>query len=240
MSEVPSSNRIPTFLYLLLLAGVISCSFFIPWNSWLEQSQNVLHHIRSWCDENIGKGLAIYALVYVTFTGFSLPGALYLTLIGAWLFGWYSLPVISFASTAGATMSCWLARWLLRDSLPAKYHNRWKHFQHDFKRFGWLYLLAMRLNPIIPFFLINLFVGLTRMPLWQFWLVSQVGMLPVTAIYVWIGSELSQVANLRELVSLRLLLALIASSLVPILLRWLIGRWMRETSIQTDDKPLSF
>lgn len=240
MTEVPSSNRIPSFLYLLLLAGVVTCSFVIPWNSWLEQSQSFLHQIRNWCDENTGKGLAFYGLVYVTFTGFSLPGALYLTLIGAWFFGWYSLPVISFTSTAGATMSCWLARWLLRDSLPTKYQNRWKHFQHDFKRFGWLYLLAMRLNPIIPFFLINLFVGLTRMPLWQFWIISQVGMLPVTAIYVWIGSELSQVANLRELVSWRLLSAMIASSLVPLLLRWLIGRWMRETLIQPDDKPLSF
>lgn len=214
------------WLYLLTLLLAATAGFFVPWDDWLRQGQDALQSLKDWSHTHLPLAITLYALLYVTFTGLSLPAALFLTIFGGWLFGLINVIVVSFASTAGATIACWFSRVLFRDRVLAKHGERWERFQREFARHGWVYLLAVRLNPIIPYFLINLFFGLTRMPLWQFWVVSQLGMLPITVLYIWAGSELARVETLSGLVSPRLILVLAAVSLIPIVLRWLTARWL--------------
>ena len=124
---------------------------------------------------------ALYVGLYVLVTALSLPGAALLTLIGGALFGLgWGLLLVSFASTAGATLAMLISRFLLQDWVQQRFGSRLERINQGIDREGAFYLFALRLVPAFPFFLINLAMGLTRLPARTFWWVSQLGMLPGT------------------------------------------------------------
>ncbi len=138
-------------------------------------------------------------LIYVAVTGLSLPGATVLTLVFAWYFGfWRALVLVSFASTAGATLAFLLSRYLVRDLIQSKFGDRLVAFNQNLEKEGAFYLFTLRLIPAVPFFVINVVMGLTPMKTWTFWWVSQVGMLAGTAVYVYAGSSVPNVKALAE------------------------------------------
>jgi uncharacterized membrane protein YdjX (TVP38/TMEM64 family) len=61
-------------------------------------------------------------------------------------------------------------------------------------REGWIIVLLMRLSPVIPFNLLNYALGATRVSLRDYVLASAVGMLPGTAMYVYLGSLAGELA----------------------------------------------
>ena len=153
----------------------------------------------------------IFFAVYVAVTGLSLPGAGIMTLAAGAIFGlvWGTL-IVSFASSLGATIAFLAARFVLRDWVQARFGERLKTVNQGVARDGAFYLFAMRLVPAFPFFLINLAMGLTPMPVRTFYGVSQVGMLPGTVVFVYAGVQL---AELR--LSPGLLLAFVALAALP-------------------------
>jgi pyruvate/2-oxoglutarate dehydrogenase complex dihydrolipoamide dehydrogenase (E3) component/uncharacterized membrane protein YdjX (TVP38/TMEM64 family) len=161
--------------------------------------------------------------VYVLVTALSFPGAAVLTLAAGALFGlgWGTL-LVSFASTAGATLAFLAARYLLRDSLQARYGERLRAINAGVAREGAFYLFTLRLVPVFPFFLVNLVMGLTPIRTWTYVWVSQLGMLLGTAAYVNAGTELSQLSSLRGILSPGLIGAFALLGLLPLLARRLI------------------
>ena len=136
-------------------------------------------------------------LAYVVVTGLSLPGAAVLTLVFGWYFGFRDgLFLVSFASTAGATLAFLLSRFLFRDAIQSKFGKRLDSFNESLQREGPFFLFTLRLIPAVPFFVINAVMGLTPIKTRTFWWVSQVGMLAGTAVYVYAGSS---VPNLQAL-----------------------------------------
>jgi len=146
--------------------------------------------------------IAIYAvafLVYVAVTGLSLPGAAALTLVYGWYFGFTpSVVLVSFASTCGATLAFLSSRYLLRDAVQSRYGDSMKTFQQRLADEGAFYLFTLRLIPAVPFFVINLVMGLTPIRARTFWWVSQLGMLAGTAVYVYAGSRVPNLNVLAE------------------------------------------
>lgn len=136
--------------------------------------------------------------VYVTMTGLSLPpGAGALTLMYGWLFGfWRAVLLVSFASTAGATLAFLLARFLLRDTIQKRFGDQLRRFNAALQKEGAFYLFTLRLIVGVPFFVINLVIGLTPLSTWTFWWVSQLGMLPGTCVYVYAGSSVPSLDTL--------------------------------------------
>ena len=136
-------------------------------------------------------------LVYVIVTGLSLPGAAALTLVFGWYFGfWRALILISFASTIGATIAFLASRYLLRDSVQSKFGDRLTSFNEQLQREGAFYLFTLRLIPAVPFFVINLVMGLTPLKARTFYWISQLGMFPGTAVYTYAGSSVPDLATL--------------------------------------------
>ena len=139
-------------------------------------------------------------IVYVTVTGLSLPGAAPLTLLYGWYFGFApTLVLVSFASTCGATISFLTSRYLLRSSVEKKFGDRLQTFNEHLANEGAFYLFTLRLIPVVPFFVINLVMGLTPLPTKTYWWVSQLGMLPGTAVYVYAGSSVPNLSQLADL-----------------------------------------
>lgn len=94
----------------------------------------------------------VFFFAYVAVTALSLPGAAIMTLLGAALFGfWWSLVLVSFASTIGATLAFLFSRFILRDWVQTKFGSRLSAINDGVKKQGSFYLLSLRLIPVFPF-----------------------------------------------------------------------------------------
>lgn len=171
--------------------------------------------------------------VYVTVTGLSLPGAAGMSLAFGWLFGFRrALLLVSFASTAGASLAFLLSRYLLRDVVQQRFGERLAPINDAFARDGAYFLFSLRLIPAVPFFLINVLMALTPIRLWTFWWVSQLGMLPGTAVYVYAGSSVPNLRTLADqgatgILTPHVLLAFTLLGLFPILIKSIAKRIAR-------------
>lgn len=170
-------------------------------------------------------------LVYAAVTGLSLPGAAGLTLVCGWYFDFpRAFLLVSFASTTGASLAFLLSRYVFRGAVRSRFGDRLRSFNDALARDGAAYLFTLRLVPAVPFFVINLVMGLTPLRLGTFWWVSQVGMLPGTAVYVWAGASVPDLQVLADrgvggLVSPPILAAFAALGLFPLVARLVLRRF---------------
>jgi uncharacterized membrane protein YdjX (TVP38/TMEM64 family) len=170
-----------------------------------------------------------YMLIYIIVTSLSLPGAALMTLVGGALFGLLrGTIIVSFASSIGATLACFVSRFILRDWVQGKFGGRMKTVNDGIEREGLFYLFTLRLIPVFPFWLINLVMGLTKMPLRTFYWVSQVGMLPVTIVYVNAGRELGKLDSLSGILSPGLILSFVILGLFPLITKKLLS-WYKSS-----------
>lgn len=162
----------------------------------------------------------IFFAVYVLATALSLPGAVVLTLTGGAIFGLgWGILLISFASSIGATLAFLASRWLLGDWVQARFGERMAALNAGIAKDGAFYLFTLRLVPVVPFFVINLAMGLTRIRPLTFYGVSQLGMLPGTVVYVNAGTQLARIDSLSGIVSPGVLGSLVLLGLFPLVAR---------------------
>src|SRR5687767_10697946 len=162
-------------------------------------------------------GAAFFA-VYVAFTALSLPAATLLTLLAGAIFGlgWGTL-LVSFASAIGATLAMLAARFVLRDWVQGRFAAQLQGINQGLQKDGGFYLFTLRLIPAVPFFLINLAMGLTPIRTWTYYWVSQVAMLPATLIYVNAGTQLARLESPRDILSWQLIGAFVLLGLFPLI-----------------------
>ncbi|MDX1297327.1 MAG: FAD-dependent oxidoreductase [Pseudomonas sp.] len=183
----------------------------------------------------------VFFVAYVAVTALSLPGAALMTLLAGALFGLLEgFVLVSFASTAGATLAMLSSRFLLRDWVQVRFGQRLASINAGVEREGAFYLFALRLVPLFPFFLINLAMGLTRLPVRTYWWVSQLGMLPGTLVFVNAGRELGQLESLSGILSPGLLGAFVLLGVFPLIARKLLGLIKARRVYAGWDKPKSF
>ncbi|WP_136253871.1 FAD-dependent oxidoreductase [Onishia niordana] len=176
--------------------------------------------------------------LYVVMAALSLPGAALLTLLGGALFGLgLGLVIISFASTIGASLAFLIARTLARSPLERRFSRQLDRINRGIEREGAFYLFTLRLIPLFPFFVINLVMGLTRMRLVTFYWVSQLGMLPGTAVFVNAGRELGTLESLGGILSPGLLASFALIGVFPWLARWIVEIAKRRRIAREYDKP---
>lgn len=194
-----------------------------------------------WIDANPVAAVLAYIAIYIAVTALSLPGATPLTLIGGSVFGlWLGLAAISFASVAGATLAMVIARYFLRESIERRFPDAVKRVNEGIDRDGARYLFAMRLIPALPFFLINLVMGLTRMRVLTYVWVSWIGMLPGTFVYVNAGRQLSSIEHPADILSARVLLAFVALAVLPFAAKFVYGWWRDNRALRRWKTPARF
>ncbi len=173
--------------------------------------------------------IAVYMIIYIGVTALSLPGAAVLTLAGGGLFGLVAgTVVVSFASTIGATLACLVSRFLLREWVQGKFGDKLAAINAGIAKEGSFYLFTLRLVPVFPFFVINLIMGLTSMPLRTFFWVSQVGMLAGTIVYVNAGKELAKIDSLSGILSPGVLISFAILGLFPITVKKLLAFYQKK------------
>lgn len=214
---------------LLVLAAVGFYAFGLHrYLSW----EFVRNHLDAWqaqARDNLPLAVAVFFVVYVAVTALSLPAAAILTLVAGALFGrWLGTGVVSIASTLGATLAFLSSRYILRDWVQRKFGDRLRAINQGVEKDGAYYLFTLRLVPAVPFFLINLGMGLTPIRVATFVVVSWLGMLLGTFLYVNAGTELAALDTPADLLSGMVLVSLALLGIVPLVLRKLVQwnvRW---------------
>jgi pyruvate/2-oxoglutarate dehydrogenase complex dihydrolipoamide dehydrogenase (E3) component/uncharacterized membrane protein YdjX (TVP38/TMEM64 family) len=185
--------------------------------------------------------LAGFFAVYVLATALSFPGASVLTLAGGALFGlWLGLLVVSFASSLGALLAFGVARTLLRDTVQARFGRFLAPINAGLAKDGVFYLLTLRLVPVFPFWLINLLMGLTQIGAKPFYIVSQIGMLAGTAVYVNAGTQLAAIESTADILSPGLLGSLALLGVFPLIAKWVVGTLQRRKVYARWKPPAQF
>ena len=184
---------------------------------------------------------AVFFAVYVAAAALSIPGALILTLAAGAMFGLgWGLLLVSFASSLGALLAFLAARYLLRDAIQARFGKALAPINDGVKKDGTFYLLTLRLVPVFPFWLINLLMGLTPMGAGRFYLVSQLGMLAGTAVYVNAGTQLAAIQSPGDILSPGLLGSFVLLGLFPLLAKAGVA-WLAQRKVYAKwTKPRSF
>ncbi len=188
-------------IVLLLVVGAVIAVAYTQFGDVLSL-QNLAKQeaqLREFQTEHPVMVFGIAFLLYVVATGLSLPGAAVLTLSFGWYFGFArGLLLVSFASTAGATVAFLLSRYLFRDAIQNRFDERLENFNQSLEKEGPFFLFTLRLIPAVPFFVINAVMGLTPIKTSTFWWVSQIGMLAGTAVYVYAGSSVPDLQTLAD------------------------------------------
>ena len=205
----PASNR-GRIVVALLLAATVSAFFYFDLGRYL--SLNALKANRdallAFTEANYTASVVIFIVSYCLFVAFSLPGAVFFTLAGGFLFGSViGTLYVNLGATSGSMLAFLAGRYLLRDWVEAKFGSRLEPFQEGFAKNGFHYLMTLRLIPIFPFFIVNLLCGLTRVSLGTYVLATAIGIIPASFIYAYAGRQLGTINSLKEIASPNVLMA---------------------------------
>ena len=215
------------FAKRLIILAVIVAVFLVLWfftplgdlvdfKSMFENRAAVLESVNT----RYTLAVIVYIAVYIAATALSIPGATVLTLLGGFFFGpWLATVYINVGATVGALLIFLAARYFLGDGIQAKYGEKLKKFNREIEENGPNYMLTLRLIPIFPFFLVNLFSGVTTIKPRQFLWTTSLGIIPGSFAYAWLGfagATIGEGAPWQLFVALGLLAAL---SLIPVFMR---------------------
>ena len=218
----------------LILPGILLSGFitffssgareFLSWEIFSQHYTTIKDFVG---DEQLMSYLGFFC-AYTAAVAFSLPIASLLTLTGGAILGWPAATLVVAAATAGAGLVFFATRNLFSDVLQRRAGPFLSKMEDGFSQNAFFYLLALRLIPTVPFWVVNIVPALTRMGIAKFLTATFIGIIPGSCVYVWVGRGFDQVLaagqtpDLRILVSPNLLLpltALGALALMPALIK---------------------
>ena len=209
-------------LLFLTIAAAVMLFFIFDLNRLfsleaIKAGQNNFKHVY---DTNTGVTIFTYLVIYILVTALSLPGAAVMSLAGGALFGLVTGTVlVSFASSIGATLAFLMSRFLFRDTIQRKFGDRLASINRGMEKDGNFYLFTLRLVPIFPFFIINVVMGLTPIKTLSFYLISQIGMLPGTLVYINAGTQLGKLESAAGILSPGMIFSFVLLGIFPLITR---------------------
>lgn len=216
---------------LLLLALVLGIGLFFTLGP---DEQIVIRESAAWREaarNNLFVALALFFIAEAILVAMSVPIGIWMSALGGFLFGlWVGTAVVSVAAMLGALVAFLAARYIFFDAihrvaLGRPRLRRWlTAIDEGLRERGAYYVLLLRLTPVIPFWALNLGLGLTRLRIRDYWWATQIGMLPATLVVVNAGASLAEITSFRDLLSLRVLGALCLLPLVPFVLHYTLGK----------------
>ena len=219
-----TNQIIKSFIIIFFLASIMAGFFFdigqyLSFETIKEQHEKLILLIES----NFIFYFILFFFIYIIVTAFALPFAAIKTVLAGALFGLIPGVILtSFASSIGSTLCFLMSRFVLRDFVQNKYSKYLDKINKGIKDDGIYYLFFLRLSPIFPFFIINLVFGLTKMKTMTFYIISQIGMLIGTVVFVNAGVQLSKISSMSDILSFNLILSFILIGLVPLIIKKLI------------------
>jgi uncharacterized membrane protein YdjX (TVP38/TMEM64 family) len=224
--RIPRRLIPPAILVILIVAAwALGVTDRLSWAG-LAESQTTL---KAWVVAHPGLAPCLFVLIYIASATLSLPQGALLTLVGGLLFGTVGGGALAATgATIGAVCLFLIARSAFAEPLARRGGAALGKLREELGRNGFAYLLALRLIPVVPFWLVNLAGALCGMRLSAFASATAIGILPATFITASIGSGIGGVLAKGEKPSLAVLfswpvlgplLALAVLSVMPVLWR---------------------
>ncbi len=214
-TEIPAGRESSVPVGKIILGAILLLAVGLAY--WLDLAQYLsLEELKAnrdrllaYTQAHYAAAVAAFIVVYCLTAALSVPGDIFLTMVGGFLFGSVlGTLYVNVGATAGATLAFLAARYLLRDWVESKFADRIGPIQEGFKRNAFSYLVTLRLIPAIPFVLVNLVSGLTRMDLGTYVRATALGMLPASFVFAYAGRQVGMINSVREVASPPVLLAL--------------------------------
>lgn len=191
----------------------------------LENIKNSQNQLQSLINESYYFYYAVFFIIYIIVTTFALPFAAIKTILAGALFGLIpGVLLTSFASSIGSTLCFLMSRFVLRNYVENKYRKYVEKVNSGINKNGVFYLFFLRLSPIFPFFIINLIFGLTKMKAITFYIISQIGMLIGTVVFVNAGVQLAKINSIDDILSFEIIISFMLIGLVPFIIKKIIER----------------
>lgn len=206
-------------LSLLVVICAICLVFFFDLHLYFsfENLKANLDSFKAYYVQNKFLTISIYMALYISISVLSLPFAGILTLLGGALFGFFAgIIIVSFSSSIGALLSFLFSRYMFKNFVEQKFHSTLLVINKGIKKKGLFYLFALRLVPVLPFFILNPVMGLTNMRTIVFYFVTQLGMLPATIVFVNAGLQLAKINSVSNILSFDLILAFAVLGVFPL------------------------
>ena len=221
-------------LLLVVVAGGVAGFYFFGDYLSFEAFRENRDALVAWRDSNLLVAILVYGAIYVLAVAFSVPGAVWLTIAGGFLFGLFlgaATTVVS--ATIGATLIFLAAKTALRETLVRNAGAWLRRAEEEFQENEVSFMLLMRLVPAIPFFAVNIAAALLGVRLTTYIWTTLLGIIPGSAVYTWVGAGVDDVIARGETPNLGLIfewtilgpiLGLCALAVLPILIRKLRAR----------------
>lgn len=169
-----------------------------------------------------------FMLLYAVVVALSLPAASLLTLAGGAVLGWIAIPLIIVGASAGACVVFIAAKTVFASLFAERAASFISRLEAGFKKDAFSYLLALRLIPAAPFWVVNIVPALLGMRLLPFFIATFIGIAPGTSVYVAVGrgfdkvlarGEVPDLSTLQDPYIIAPLVALGLLSLMPVMVK---------------------
>ncbi|KTD69872.1 mercuric reductase [Legionella santicrucis] len=221
-----NTTIIRRWLPLIMLIGLLVLFFTFRLNKYFnfEMLQENRTLLISWTKSHYLSASVLFVACYIFSVAISFPGAVYLTLVGGFLFGifWGAVFVV-LSATIGSTLLFFAVRTSLGDWLAQRASGWVGRMREGFQHNAFSYLLTLRLIPIFPFWVVNIVPALLNVNAKTFIMATFIGIIPGSIVYVMLGNGLSHLFAANQTPNLHIifepqilgpLLALAALSLI--------------------------
>ena len=175
----------------------------------LERLKDNQKHLEIFYQSNGLTVMVCFIALFLVIGLFLLPGATLLSVFSGAVFGLPLGPLlVSLGSTLGAVLGFYVARYILKDWVEARFGDRLHPIQEGLLKNDIHYMLFLRLVPLTPFFLVNIAMGASRVSWKVFMIGTLLGKLPAIWIYANAGSNLANLRSLSDITSPSVMVAL--------------------------------
>lgn len=165
----------------LAVSGLLAVWFFLPVEAWIDALQQWIDALGVW-------GFAVFGAVYALATILLAPGSA-LSIAAGLLFGFWGIPLVIIAATAGGCAAFLIGRYVVRQRVREAIERRPKFAAVDqaVKEEGWKVVALLRLSPAVPFNVQNYLFGITEIEFMPYALATFGGIIPGVVLYVYLG-----------------------------------------------------
>lgn len=205
-------------IWLLLIMSMV-----VAWYTWLneyltfdnlKENRIVLY---SFVEDHYFSSVILFVAAVVT-TGFFVPAAIPMILVGGFLFGiFWGTIYVNLGFTVGATLAFLFSRYVIGNWIQHRYESQLRSFNDEISRHGRNYLITLRMIPLFPFFSVNYFAGVTKMPLARYVWSTALGMLPISVAYSFAGREIGRIESPNDIMSAKFLIVVLLLALFAFL-----------------------
>lgn len=203
---------------VLLLVTIIGISLFFSDFLTIESIKNNKVWIKEFVDNNYVFSVFLFFLSCLIFVNSPIPLAALTKILGGFFFGFHMGAIYNISATILACLLGFtLSRYAFKEAFEKAYYDRLRKIEREIETNGFYYFVTIRIVMVVPYFLINILAGISRISVKTFVLSTILGVLPASLIYANGGHKLEEINSITDLFKADIIISLIAVAFVSLL-----------------------